>query len=455
MKTGMKKLLALFLALTILLALCACGGTKAIEAAPAPEIPKTTEAPKPTEAPKAAEPSAPEETVAGCYKIVRSTENGEEQDLSSLEEMGISFYIVLNDDATGYMDMLGEKTPLKWDGKELVFDEDGSSIPYIYKAGVLTLENETGSMICERLGDEELADYLENGSGTLDDLFGKIGEQLGTGESGESDIPEGEPSDGPVRAELGDYTVTILGAEAVENENGAPAMRFWYDFTNNSDGLTNVFYEFLIDAGQDGMKLETAYLSEDVPEAMYGLLNVAPGHTIRCAELYSCDPEGGTVAFRIRDWDGGAAVYYVDPKNVPGPPQDAFEIVPDGSVPDFMADAPDTDGSVRITDDIQVVKDREGEDMLRVCVSFTNNTDEETSFFSKYSIYAMQDGYELRTAYPEEDTAEDENDTVDIQPGETILCAFNFTVRSDSPISIVIEDFLGDNGYFGEVLVSD
>ena len=29
-----------------------------------------------------------------------------------------------------------------------------------------------------------------------------------------------------------------------------------------------------------------------------------------------------------------------------------------------------------IADDIQVVKDREGEDMLRVCVSFTNNTDE-------------------------------------------------------------------------------
>ena len=469
MKTGMKKLLALCMALAMLFTLCACGGTKAEEVSDAPAIPKTTEAPKAaeaaeapkaTEAPKAAAPSVPEETVAGCYKIVRSMENGEEQDLSSLAEMGIVFYIVLNDDATGYMDMLGEKSELKWDGKELIFSEDGSAIPYSYKAGVLTLENDTGSMICERLSDEEQAEYLANGSATLDDLFGKIGEQIGEqigfGEPEESDIPEGAPSAGPVTAKLRDFTVTILGAEAVEDEDGAPAIRFWYEFTNNSEDLASVFSELLVEAGQDGMKLGMAYLPDDVPENMYGLLKVAPGYTIRCAELYSYDPEGGTVAFRLRDWDeDGAAIYYADPANLPGPPQDSFEIVPDGSVPDFMRDIPDTDGSAYVTDDIEVVEDWEGNDMLRIYISFTNNTDEETSFFSEYSVYAMQDGYELRSAYPKDETEEDANYIVDIKPGETILCAFNYAIRSDSPICIVIENFWGNSGYFGDILVSN
>ena len=283
-----------------------------------------------------------------------------------------------------------------------------------------------------------------------------VGEQIGFGEPEESDIPEGAPSAGPVTAKLRDFTVTILGAEAVEDEDGAPAIRFWYEFTNNSEDLASVFSELLVEAGQDGMKLGMAYLPDDVPENMYGLLKVAPGYTIRCAELYSYDPEGGTVAFRLRDWDeDGAAIYYADPANLPGPPQDSFEIVPDGSVPDFMRDIPDTDGSAYVTDDIEVVEDWEGNDMLRIYISFTNNTDEETSFFSEYSVYAMQDGYELRSAYPKDETEEDANYIVDIKPGETILCAFNYAIRSDSPICIVIENFWGNSGYFGDILVSN
>lgn len=450
MKTTLKKLAALLTVLALALALCACGGTKEPEATEAPVIPKM-EAPKATEAPKAAEapaPAVPEETIAGYYKIVKTTEKGEEQDLTAMAEMGILFYIVLNDDGTGCIDMLSEKTDLKWNDKEVIFTDDNSAVSYTYKAGVLTLEHDGATMVCERLSDEEKAYYIENGSGDLESLFGET-------DWGDSPIPEGEPSDGPVSAELGDFTVTILGAEAVEDEDGDPAIRFWYEFTNNSDELASVFSDLFYDAAQDGEALDTTYLFDDVPEAENSSLMVAPDHTIRCADLFEFDPDGGTVAFRLRGWDEDAAIYYVDPANIFGAPDDTFAFVPDGSVPDFMLDAPDTDGSAYITDDITVEEDWDGNDMLRIFVSFTNNTEETTSFFSKYSIYAMQDGYELPTAFPAEDREEDENDLVDIAPGDSILCAFNFEIRSDSPISIVIEDFWGDAGYFGDTLVSD
>ena len=51
---------------------------------------------------------------------------------------------------------------------------------------------------------------------------------------------------------------------------------------------------------QDGETLDTTYLFDDVPEAENSSLMVAPDHTIRCADLFAFDPDGGTVACRLR-----------------------------------------------------------------------------------------------------------------------------------------------------------
>ena len=57
----------------------------------------------------------------------------------------------------------------------------------------------------------------------------------------QSQTPETEPSAAPaasldpVSGDLGECHVDILGAESFEDAEGQPGIRFYYDFTNNSD----------------------------------------------------------------------------------------------------------------------------------------------------------------------------------------------------------------------------
>lgn len=446
MGTQINKTMALIVAVALLLALCACGG-KTEEMNPPAAAPQSQTAVTGT-----AKAEETKSDAAGYYKIVKSTENGEEQDLSSMVEMGITFYLVLNEDGSGYMDMFGKHTPLRWNESELFFEQDGAGVRYSYAGGQLTLENDGATMLCERLSDAEKTHYIHNGAGSIEDLFGDITwDDLPE----VSDIPEGAPSAGPVSALLGECEVSILGAEAVENDDGTPAIRFWYEFTNYSEKLDSAFSALFADAAQDGNWLDAAYRFDDIPEAEYDTIMVGTGHTIRCAALYTCDPDGGTVAFRLSALDGSSLIYYTDPRNTFGAPEDDFLFRPDNYLPDFMVHAPDTDGSVYILDDMEVVEDQDGDDMLRIYVSFTNHTEETTCFFGEYNVYAMQDGYSLESTSPLDEIEEDGNDIVDVEPGNSITCALSFKLRSDGPIAIVMRDVWGESGYFGDILVAD
>lgn len=447
----MKTLCALLLALSMLLALCACGEKETAEPipteAPASGSAATIAKPTVTEAPKAAE--APEPGAAGYYKLATITSEGKEESMAEMEALGLIYYLVLREDGTGVLEMLGEGTDLTWTEREIIIENDPA--PYTFDGSSVTIESDDSRMVFVRLTAEEEETYRANGSDVLGGLLGGLSGLFGEG--GETEIPVGEPSRGPVSGTIGDFDVAILGAEAVAGEDGM--IRFWYAFTNRSDRMTGAYMELYLDAFQDGVALDRGYPEKEIPEDSYYYLNVAPGYTIRCTALYEFDPDGGAVALRISELNDEGVVYFADPAELSGAPGDTFAFGVDGSIPDFIRDAPKSDGNVEILD-AGVMKDRDGSDAVRIRYRFTNNTDEATSFFMAYDVVPMQDGYELETSVPAEDAAEDENFYTDVAPGETIDCAEVYLLRSHSPISVILkESWNWDAEVFGDVFSLD
>ena len=111
---------------------------------------------------------------AGYYKATNVVRNGEELDLKNFFDMGLGFFLVLNEDGSGYLDMMEEKTPLTWDKSNITAGdgEDKDEQAYSYDNGTISMETEGTSMTFVRMTDTETEDY-KNGK------FGKSPEEIG------------------------------------------------------------------------------------------------------------------------------------------------------------------------------------------------------------------------------------------------------------------------------------
>ncbi|MBR1909597.1 MAG: hypothetical protein IJ821_03320 [Lachnospiraceae bacterium] len=111
---------------------------------------------------------------AGYYKATNVVQNGEELDLKNFFDMGLGFFLVLNEDGSGYLDMMEEKTPLTWDKSNITAGdgEDKDEQAYSYDNGTISMETEGTSMTFVRMTDTETEDY-KNGK------FGKSPEEIG------------------------------------------------------------------------------------------------------------------------------------------------------------------------------------------------------------------------------------------------------------------------------------
>lgn len=458
----MKKMLAILLALALLLALCACGESKS-------EAPAATQAPaaekagetgsaalpeKPADAQgeksAAAAPSEAPVKAAGPEGYYKATESigadGKREDMSELEALGMAYYLVLEADGTGYMEMLGEKTPLQWSGSTIT-DDEGNASGFHYADDQIMLEGESSKMIFVRLTDEQLADYQENGSGSIEDILGGLIDLFGSG------------ADDTVYVEtegmIGDYAVRFVGAEALKDADGKDALRVWYDFTNQSaEVVTAGTLNIDAEQGEDADYMAWTYVDSEVsvPEDETDYLAVAPGYTVRCAMLRSFDPAGGEIAIKAYNWDGEGVVYHLDPANLPGAPADEFVI---GATPDtevaYMFDVAESDDAVELLG-IERVKDWDDEDAVLVRFRFTNTGDEATSFGMARDTYALQDGYGLESAvYMDGAEEEQENTWTDIAPGESVEVAMAFLLRTDSPVVVTSKDSFLNESYIGAV----
>jgi len=90
-------------------------------------------------------------------------------------------------------------------------------------------------------------------------------------------------------------------------------------------------------------------------------------------------------------------------------------------------------------DEARILKDRDGNDVLAVTYTFTNNSSETTSFGSAVQRQAFQNGVELETSYISPYENEDFDGSglyKDIKPGGTITAQGAFELDETSVVSI-------------------
>ncbi len=402
----MKRVLAILLALTLALALCACGKKEPPAAPAAPAAPAV-------------------DPMVGYYKMTRQVSDGEEADLAEMEKYGLTYYLVVNADGTAYLDMLGEQEPLKWNDKQFTGAEDGESIDYTFAGGKVTMSDGETEMEFSPLTAEELAYYKEHGSGGLEDLLngGETFDTIGV---------------------IDGCTLEFVGAEEIKDDDGKPALRVWFDFTNDTDKVKSAFFSLSFGAEQDGREVDWTYLMEDVPEADNVSRAVAPGHTIRGTQVFAYDPAGGAVTVKASAFFGDSVAYKVDPKALPGAPGDTFAMQEEPGVPAWLAGMPQTWDGVEILG-VEMGKDWDDKDVLILRYRFTNTAQEATSFFTAYNLYVLQDGYELDKGYADaEGTA---NSMEEVAPGESVDCADVFKLRTKSPVAAVFQAFPGSEQF--------
>lgn len=265
----------------------------------------------------------------------------------------------------------------------------------------------------------------------------------------------------PVSAQLGDFYVTILGAEQFTDSDDKDAVRFYYDFTNNSDVPTAAWWDLYYDAEEDGYELVSTYAwsEDDVPEYGNDTLSVQPGITIRCIEEYAFRPDGGELIFTVSDYDDNVLTATFDPANLPGRPGDwSLELIPD---PQYYADYPTEgeidDGYYAITGSEVVPQFSWFGDgnVIRIFFDYTNYQEDAAYIGASPSITVFQDGVALVDDSPEEDLDSDALWYEDIPSGESAVVSRCWLLRTDSPVEVAVTDWWTDEVVCAAVFTVD
>ncbi len=421
----MKKFLALFLTLCMLLALAPCGALAAAEGNAGP---------------------------AGGYKL-RAVTGGAGSDLeivSAVLDLGVDFYLVLGRDGSGCMRFLEAEIPLSWDDDSLIIQPTGQNrrileLPYTFADGTLSISTPAYSMDFRAMSDAELADYETNGPGSLNGMIAALAQSLigsmdadlvdsllfslamGVMDGGTTPIPEGEPSTEPVTGTVDGLKITVLGAEHVQDGELGDLILFYFDVTNESD-MVRAVWTYELDAAQGGEFLEPEYEKDVVPEAYNINLSFLPGKTIRCAAAYFFDPEGGTVGFRFSSHGGESSVLcYADPQNLSGAPAEPFAFDAEPASYALYEELPEETEIVGIGR-TEFFTDEDGNDALRYELRAPEFSEEDEGSIYYYCD-VFQDGVELPWLWDDPGFEDAEDGT---------FRSFACHVRTDSPVLIVI-----------------
>ena len=406
----MKKVLVFLLALTMLAGLAACGAKE------------------------------PEVDISGKYYATSCMMDGEEYPCDGE-------YVKLNSDGTGTVMFIDTEYDIDWvlSGSDFSFtDSDGDKFTGTYADGVL--EGVYAGM-----------DYVYDMNGAAP----KKGAAAAAPAAEPEEEPEEEPVEEPVEepaafepvgSDLGEYYVELVGVESFEDHNGDPAIRVYYDFTNNSEEVESGS-EISVTAKQSGFELVTTYANyeDDVDEYGNDLLNVYPGVTIRCIEELSYNPEaGGTITITLEDWwSDETMTVEVDSANLPGAPAEAREI-------ETIAEPTYTEGwetegengdcyfKILSAEVVDAAGYTDYDQVIRFYIEYTNNSDEAGSCWWNSYFYAYQDGIQLETSTAKDENDADEMYSTDVEPGETVECAVCYGLRTDSPVELTLVDSWND-----------
>ena len=164
-----------------------------------------------------------------------------------------SFFLIMNEDGTGTLAIAGEDAQqLTWkDGTISMGDE---TVPYTVDGDTLTVEEDGSKMIFTRSSDTPPAVLAANNEEDSEEVTILDGD-------GDTVEPPADVSTEPVSADLGDYHISILTAEQFTDSDDKDAIRFYVDFTNNSEEEKSFFFACNTEAYQDGYELVDTYAS--------------------------------------------------------------------------------------------------------------------------------------------------------------------------------------------------
>lgn len=406
----MKKLIAILLVLTMVLGLCACGGAKVDEA------------------------------LLGTYTCYSAETEG----------MELPADMIFTEPCTIVLNANG-KADFNLDGDEFTIDYtiDGNTIEMKDGSDTITGTIGDGQMEIDLMG--VILYMSKDGAAPAAAAEEAPAEEASAEEASAEEAPAAGAFE-PVSAEFANGTITVVGVELFKDSEDKPAFAVYYDFTNTSDSMTSPWWEVEYEVSQEGYELYTTYspYEAELPYEDNESLNVLPGYTNRCVEMFAYNDQGGVIDFAIIDYNGDARIdLQIDPANVSGRPDD-FVPTPVNE-PTISADMTDTAevndgaGTIRI-DHVEWTEGYDGEKILRVYAEYTNTSDVPDNCWANIYFYAFQDGVDLPYGYPTEIAPEEENLSTELQPGESIMVAEVFEIRSDSPVEVVFMDLWEEAG---------
>lgn len=267
-------------------------------------------------------------------------------------------------------------------------------------------------------------------------------------------------------SQYGDVRIKIVGSEFTKSDWDEDLLRIYYDYTNTDDTANghhpSTVLNF-ISITQDGNDCVTyRFRSGDemaIPEDTNDENYVQPGCTNRNTILVKCDPNGGSVKVScyamVGSWvynanDVQPFDFEIDPDNLMGAPEPF--VLPAITNPTYTSgmsasgkyDYP-LDSEISING-IELTKDYDGRDVIRVNLTVTNNGEEELTPALICLLELYQDGVSLPWVNATWDMDSDmvtDGDIAyeeDLYPGETVECSALFYPRNQNPVEAVIEN---------------
>ena len=445
------RLLFLTLALAAVFAFTACGGRDAKtssasessktesetekETAEEPEAKSQEKSEAESEAPEAAsestedkeepEPAAedPSGLKAGKYNLVGMVQDGgtiATKDLVTMADLGFEMYIDLKEDGTGELNMYGESVEITWDDKGITSQEQ--EIPYEWDGRYLVLTEGDTSITFSLLTAQEVIDAGDGVEGTMS-FF-------------EEDDKKDESAAEPTAA------VEIVGADWVKNYEDKDILVVWFDMTNISDDYISASWDAYTTVIQDEAEVEYGYVdSADVAETENVYRSIRPGVTIRCANTFAANKDGGPIEYKVTSgyYDAEILTAEFDPAALPGAPKEAFEQekITDIDWLDGAAESGVYEDSAEVAfKNYEVVDGYNDRKVLRVWITYKNTGDEAASFFMAASLRAVQDGMTLSAGYTALDDENADLKDKDVEPGESLDICMDYELISDSPVAV-------------------
>lgn len=234
---------------------------------------------------------------------------------------------------------------------------------------------------------------------------------------------------------LHDVEVSIGDLEYIQDYFGNPAILIHFTFTNNSEENKSAMFDLSWAAFQNGIGLEDAFITEESIHNADDLSKaIQPGATIELTDAYILSSETAPVEFFISE------TFSFDSDQL----RKTFEIAPGGvtvtSVAPGAESATAIDRYAVSINSYNIAEDHDGNPALILNMGYTNNSDNDSPFYTAIDVKAFQDGIELESAHISDDTVmDDDTNYLHVLPGAGLGVAEAFVLSSEtSPVDIEI-----------------